>query len=98
MGRGVIRKGQALPARDGRGHLLKLEQHVCAVQLDDDLIVFISCQINAEIIPRFKGVDVVEAEKGFMSAGKSNKSVESWKPEITLCCNTKCRCRLLVHK
>ena len=41
--------------------------------MHNNLIIFVSCQINAEIISRLKCIDVVEIEEGVMPAreGKS---------------------------
>ena len=53
--------------------LLPLEQQVCAVQVDNDLIILVSRQINAQVIPRLKSIDVVEVEEGIMPASKDGK-------------------------
>ena len=50
--------------------LLPLEQEVCTVQMHNDLIVLVSCQIDTQVLPRLKGVDVVEEKEGIMPASK----------------------------
>ena len=56
--------------------LLPLEQQVCTVQVDNDLIILISCQINAQVIPRLISIDVVEVEEGIMPASKHESHLE----------------------
>ena len=46
------------------------------MEVHNDLIVFVSCQINAEIISRLKCIDVVEVEEGVMPARTSKSDVE----------------------
>ena len=38
------------------------------MELDNDLVVLVCRQINAQIIPRFKGIDVVKIEERIMPA------------------------------
>jgi len=57
-----------IPPRDDRRVLLSVEQQVCAVEVDDDVSVLISCQINAQVIPGLKGIDSVEEKEGIMPA------------------------------
>jgi len=44
------------------------------VEVRNDLIVFVSCQINAEIISGLKCIDVVEVEEGIMPASKGKST------------------------
>ena len=46
------------------------------MEVHNDLIVFVSCQINAQIISRLKCVNVVEVEEGIMPASKSKSAAE----------------------
>lgn len=56
--------------------LLPLEEQVGAVEVHNDLIVLISCQVNTEVIPRLKGIDGVEVEEGIMPASKGATNIE----------------------
>ena len=42
------------------------------MEVDNDLIIFVSCQINAEVLPRLKGVDVVEVKECIMPSSKGD--------------------------
>jgi len=46
------------------------------VEVHNDLIVFVSCQINAEIISGLKCIDVVEVKEGVVPASKSKCAAE----------------------
>ena len=46
------------------------------MEVHNDLIIFVSCQINADIISRLECVDVVKVEEGIMPASKSKYDVE----------------------
>ena len=44
--------------------------------MHNDLVIFVSCQINAKIISGLKCVDVVEVEEGVMPASASKSNIE----------------------
>ena len=46
------------------------------MEVHNDLIVLISCQVNTEVIARLKGIDGVEVEEGIMPASKGATKIE----------------------
>lgn len=69
--------GRTRPARNCRRLSLKLEQQVCAMELHNDLVILVRRQVNAQIIPSFKGIDVVKVEERIMPASNIVSDVVS---------------------
>ncbi len=55
---------------------LPLEEQVGTVQVNNDLIVLIRCQVNTQVAPRLKDIDDMEVKEGVVPASKGQTNIE----------------------